>query len=76
MERGIAFGPESDIGLPGSSCRAMQTVLVSALWIKRKQFSAFFRDEIRCTISDSADVDAEQHDLCEALIAAEGRIMP
>jgi hypothetical protein len=33
-------------------------------------------EEIRGTISDSADVDAEHHELCEALIAAEGRIMP
>ena len=41
-----------------------------------KQFTAFVLDEIRCTISDSADVDAEHHDMCEALIAAEGRIMP
>jgi DNA-directed RNA polymerase specialized sigma24 family protein len=42
----------------------------------RKQYTAFVREEIGRTISDSADVDAELHELCEALIAAEGRIMP
>jgi hypothetical protein len=42
----------------------------------RKQYTAFVREEISRTISDSVDVDAELHELCEALIAAEGRIMP
>src|SRR6202043_2376497 len=42
----------------------------------RKQYTVFVREEIGRTISDSADVDAELHELCEALIAAEGRIMP
>ena len=42
----------------------------------RKRYTAFVRDEISRTVSDSADVDAEIHQLCEALIAAEGRIMP
>ena len=47
--------------------------LIHRLW---KQYTAFVREEIGRTISDSADVDAELHELCEALIAAEGRIMP
>ena len=42
----------------------------------RRQYTAFVREEVGRTISDSADVDAELHELCEALIAAEGRIMP
>ena len=42
----------------------------------RKQFIAFVREEISRTVSDSADVDGEIHQLCEALIAAEGWIMP
>ena len=42
----------------------------------RKQYTAFVREEISRTVSDSADVDAEIHQLCEALIAAEGWIMP
>jgi RNA polymerase sigma factor (sigma-70 family) len=41
----------------------------------RKQYAAFVREEISRTVSDSADVDAEIHELCEALVAAEGRIM-
>jgi RNA polymerase sigma factor (sigma-70 family) len=42
----------------------------------RKQYTAFVREEISRTISDSVDVDEELHELCEALIAAEGRIVP
>jgi RNA polymerase sigma factor (sigma-70 family) len=42
----------------------------------RKQYTAFVREEISRTVSDPADVDAEIHQLCEALIAAEGWIMP
>jgi predicted ArsR family transcriptional regulator len=34
------------------------------------------REEIRRTVSDSADVDSEIHQLCEALVAPEGWIMP
>jgi len=42
----------------------------------RKRYTALVREEIIRTISDSADVDTEIHELCEALIAAEGWIMP
>jgi RNA polymerase sigma factor (sigma-70 family) len=42
----------------------------------RKQYTTFVREEISRTVSDSADVDAEVHQLCEALVAAEGWIMP
>jgi RNA polymerase sigma factor (sigma-70 family) len=42
----------------------------------RKQYTAFVREEISRTVSDSADVDSEIHQLCEALIAAEGWIVP
>jgi hypothetical protein len=42
----------------------------------RKQYTALVREEITRTVSDEADVDAEIHELCEALIAAEGWIMP
>lgn len=42
----------------------------------RKQYTAFVREEVSRTVSDYADVDAEIHELCEALIAAEGWIMP
>jgi len=42
----------------------------------RKQYTAFVREEVSRTVSNSADVDAEIHQLCEALIAAEGWIMP
>jgi RNA polymerase sigma factor (sigma-70 family) len=42
----------------------------------RKRYTALVREEIIRTVSDAADVDAEIHELCEALIAAEGWIMP
>jgi RNA polymerase sigma factor (sigma-70 family) len=42
----------------------------------RKQYTAFVREEISRTISDSTEVDAEIHELCEALVAAQGWIIP
>jgi RNA polymerase sigma-70 factor (ECF subfamily) len=42
----------------------------------RKQYTALVREEISRTVSNSADVEAEIHHLCEALIAAEGWVMP
>jgi RNA polymerase sigma factor (sigma-70 family) len=42
----------------------------------RKQYTAFVREEISRTLSDPADIESEIHQLCEALIAAEGWIMP
>ncbi|MBV8212341.1 MAG: sigma-70 family RNA polymerase sigma factor [Verrucomicrobia bacterium] len=42
----------------------------------RKRNSAIVREEIMRTVSDPADVEAESRELCEALIAAEGRIEP
>jgi RNA polymerase sigma factor (sigma-70 family) len=42
----------------------------------RKRNAAMVREEIMRTVSDPADVEAESRELCEALIAAEGRIQP
>ncbi|MBV8275644.1 MAG: hypothetical protein JO170_10370, partial [Verrucomicrobia bacterium] len=42
----------------------------------RKRYSALVREEVLRTISDAADAEAEIHDLCDALIAAEGWILP
>jgi RNA polymerase sigma-70 factor (ECF subfamily) len=42
----------------------------------RKRSTALVREEIIRTVSDPADVEAESRELCEALIAAEGRIQP
>lgn len=41
----------------------------------RKHYTALVREEIRRTVSNAGDVSAEIHELCEALIAAEGRVM-
>jgi len=42
----------------------------------RKRYTATLREEISRTVSDSADVDSETHALCQALIAAEGWVIP
>ena len=42
----------------------------------RKRNTALVREGIVRTVSDPADVEAESRELCEALIAAEGRILP
>jgi transposase len=40
----------------------------------RKRCNAILREEVARTVSDPAEVDDEIHALCDALIAAEGRI--
>ncbi|HYY31158.1 MAG TPA: sigma factor [Chthoniobacterales bacterium] len=40
----------------------------------RKQYTAILREEVGRTVSDPSEIDAEIHSLCDALIAAEGRI--
>jgi RNA polymerase sigma factor (sigma-70 family) len=42
----------------------------------RKRYTALLREEVTRTVSDPAEIDAEIHALCEALIASEGRIGP
>jgi hypothetical protein len=42
----------------------------------RKQYATSVREEISRTVAASVDVDSEIHELCEALVAAEGRLIP
>jgi hypothetical protein len=42
----------------------------------RKRYSALLREEVARTVSDPAEIDSEIHALCDALIAAEGRMSP
>jgi RNA polymerase sigma factor (sigma-70 family) len=42
----------------------------------RKQFAILLREEVARTVSDPAEIDAEIHSLCEALVASEGRLGP
>jgi hypothetical protein len=42
----------------------------------RKQYALLVREQIERTVSDPDEVDAEIHELCEALVAAEGWVMP
>lgn len=40
----------------------------------RKQYAAILREEISRTVTDPADIEQEIHALCDALVAAEGRL--
>jgi hypothetical protein len=40
----------------------------------RKEYMAFVREEVGCTVSDPAEIEEELRSLCNALIAAEGRL--
>jgi RNA polymerase sigma factor (sigma-70 family) len=40
----------------------------------RKRYSVLLREAVSRTVSDQSDIDAEIHALCDALIAAEGRL--
>jgi len=42
----------------------------------RKRYTALLREEVGRTVSDATEIDEEIHSLCEALIAAEGRLGP
>jgi RNA polymerase sigma-70 factor (ECF subfamily) len=42
----------------------------------RKQFTTLLREEVARTVLDPAEIDAEIHSLCEALVASEGRLGP
>jgi hypothetical protein len=42
----------------------------------RKRFASILREEVARTVSDPVEVDGEIHALCDALIAAEGRLAP
>ena len=42
----------------------------------RRHYLAVVREEVARTVSDPAEIDAEIRALCDALIAAERRVMP
>jgi hypothetical protein len=42
----------------------------------RKQYTASVREEIGRTVANPAEIDAEIHELCQALVVAEGWILP
>jgi RNA polymerase sigma factor (sigma-70 family) len=42
----------------------------------RKRYTTWMREEIGRTVSTPAEIDTEIHELCEALIVAEGWILP
>jgi hypothetical protein len=42
----------------------------------RRQYLAAVREEVARTVSNPAEIEGEIRALCDALIAAEGRVMP
>jgi DNA-directed RNA polymerase specialized sigma24 family protein len=59
--------------------KALQVGLGSAkklIFRLRRRYASVLREEVARTVSDPAEVDQEIHALCEALIAAEGRLGP
>jgi DNA-directed RNA polymerase specialized sigma24 family protein len=42
----------------------------------RKQYTSSVREEIGRTVANPAEIDAEIHELCQALVVAEGWILP
>ena len=67
---------------PRSYEEAATTLQVSVGSVKtmilrlRKEYALPVREEIESTVSDPHDIDAEIHELREALVAAEGWVMP
>jgi RNA polymerase sigma factor (sigma-70 family) len=67
---------------PPSYEEAAATLQVSVGSVKtmihrlRKEYALLVREQIERTVSDPQEVDAEIHELCEALVAAEGWVMP
>jgi hypothetical protein len=42
----------------------------------RKRYTASMREEIGRTVVNPAEIDAEIHELCQALVVAQGWILP
>ena len=77
-----AFLDVENSKVPPSYEEAAATLQVSLGAVKtlihrlRKQYTVLVREEVERTVSEPGDVDAEIHELCEALMVAEGRIVP
>ena len=77
-----AFLDVANSKTPPSYEEAAATLQVSVGSVKtmihrlRKEYALLVREQIECTVSDPHEVDAEIHELCEALVAAEGWVMP
>jgi RNA polymerase sigma factor (sigma-70 family) len=68
------------VGNPQSYGEAAEKLGISLGAVKtlihrlRKRYSVLLREAVSRTVSDQSDIDAEIHALCDALIAAEGRL--
>jgi len=77
-----AFLDLSNIKAPPPYEQAADALQVSVSSVKtlihrlRKRFASILREEVRRTVSDPVEVDGEIHALCDALIAAKGRLAP
>jgi RNA polymerase sigma-70 factor (ECF subfamily) len=48
----------------------------SLIYRLRKQYAALVREELDRTVSDPAEIGAEIHELCEALVVVKGLVVP
>ena len=77
-----AFLDVANSKAPPSYEEAAATLQVSVGSVKtmihrlRQEYALLVREQIECTVSDPHEVDAEIHELCEALVAAEGWVVP
>jgi len=72
--------PENSKNLPSyeqaaAALRVSTGAVKSLIYRLRKQYAALVREEIDRTVSDPSEVGAEIHELCEALMVTEGRIV-
>ena len=75
----VRFGDESRVPSYDEVARRMGIGIPAVKTLihrLRKQYTTILREEVGRTVSDPADIDVEIHSLCDALIAAEGRIAP
>ena len=71
------LAPGGDQVVPSYEQLQVSIVAVKTLIHRmRKQFTTLLREEVARTVSDPAEIEAEIHSLCEALVASEGRLGP
>jgi hypothetical protein len=73
----LGIGDTKDSPAPKEAAKALGICLGTAKTLihrMRQRYSAILRREIGRTVSEPAEIDGEIHALCDAIIAAEGRI--
>jgi RNA polymerase sigma factor (sigma-70 family) len=69
-----ASGPEASYEAAGQRLGLGVGTVKTLIYRLRKQFTAVVREEVGRTVSDPAEIEDELRSLCDALIAAKGRL--